>query len=83
MKVKHEENRCPLCGKPNDCAIVAGDDPATCWCMTTKIPQELRILAQKERERNGIKVKACICRNCVEEYLEKKPNNEPVGTQQE
>lgn len=66
-----EEALCPLCGEPNGCAVAAGDDPAACWCMTTKIPAELRLLAQAERERKGITVKSCICQICTEAFVSK------------
>lgn len=67
-----EEALCPLCGKPNGCAVVAGDDLATCWCMTTKVPAELRLMAQSERKRKCIAVKSCICRSCVDAFVLKK-----------
>ncbi|MET1537444.1 cysteine-rich CWC family protein, partial [Burkholderia sola] len=28
---------CPLCGRSNQCAILAGIDPLNCWCMDTPV----------------------------------------------
>ncbi len=58
---------CPLCGKQNRCAVVAGTDPFKCWCNTTKVPKEL--LDRVPEEQKG---KACVCRDCIEKYLEGK-----------
>lgn len=54
-----DERRCPLCGRPNQCGAKNGD----CWCFHTKVPDELR--SRIPEERRG---KACICRQCVEEF---------------
>lgn len=51
---------CPLCGKPNGC--MAGKK-GPCWCGSVTIPQELK--ESIPRDKRG---KACICRNCIEEY---------------
>lgn len=57
-----EPHRCPLCNEPNHCKANS-DEP--CWCSTVTIPQELR-----DRIPASYKGKACICRKCVESYLE-------------
>lgn len=57
------DDRCPLCGQANGCAVTAGEDPYSCWCMSARIPQALR--DRVPAERRG---KACICRDCVEAY---------------
>ncbi|MEM9252542.1 MAG: cysteine-rich CWC family protein [Planctomycetota bacterium] len=55
---------CPICGAPNDCAMVAGRTPASCWCMTVgDIPEALRIEAQR---RGGDE--RCICEACITAY---------------
>lgn len=54
---------CPLCGRENKCASVAGTAPHKCWCMTTKVPKEL--IDRVPEDKKG---QACICRSCVEEY---------------
>ena len=53
-----EPCRCPLCGQPNDCGIVAG--AATCWCCETAIPAE--VLEKIPPEARGI---ACVCKTCA------------------
>lgn len=61
---------CPLCGGPNGCAVPAGEDPYSCWCMTARIPQGLR--DRVPADRRG---KACICRSCLDAYLKEGPRN--------
>lgn len=63
MGTSPEAGTCPLCGKPNHCAVPAGKDPYSCWCMTTRIPQALR-----DRVPASLRGKACICLSCVEAY---------------
>lgn len=64
--MNHRE-KCPLCGGPNGCAVELGRDPARCWCMSCKIPKELRKAAEETRLRTGEET-GCICRECVERY---------------
>ncbi|MNC15313.1 hypothetical protein D3C75_631270 [compost metagenome] len=61
---------CPLCSKPNGCAVPAGEDPYSCWCMKTRVPQGLR-----DRVPENRRGKACICLNCVEAFLKEKFNH--------
>lgn len=56
---------CPVCGKDNGCAMLKGEDPKSCWCMTIQVPKEL--LNQVAPEERG---KSCICKNCVMEFKE-------------
>jgi len=55
---------CPLCGKPNECAMEAAklkvQDVAACWCLTVDFSPELiaRVPAAAQR-------KACICQSCA------------------
>lgn len=65
--MKNRNGICPLCGKENHCATAAGSDPYRCWCMTTKVPEELL-----ERIPKDIRGKACVCKECVEKYLKEK-----------
>lgn len=50
---------CPLCGQANQCAIVAGLPPASCWCMQAVIAAEA--LARIPTEQRG---QACVCPSC-------------------
>lgn len=56
---------CPLCGQENNCVVEKGLDPATCWCMFTKVPSEL-LDSVPESERR----KSCICKECINKYNE-------------
>jgi len=56
----HETSKCPICGDPNDCAIVAGRDPESCWCMSATMSP--RALAAIPDELQG---KVCICVRCA------------------
>jgi len=55
-----ESRMCPLCGKPNECAIEAGLDPESCWCMS--VTMSPRALAAIPDELQG---KVCICARCA------------------
>ncbi|QFU74818.1 hypothetical protein EY643_03680 [Halioglobus maricola] len=52
-------DKCPLCSKPNHCAIAAGEPAESCWCMKAEIaPAALAQLAPEDR---GVR---CICPAC-------------------
>ncbi|MBI9012741.1 MAG: cysteine-rich CWC family protein [Clostridiales bacterium] len=61
-----EKGKCPICGKNNGCAMVAGTDPYACWCMTTLVPKDL-LNHIPEEYRN----KSCICKECTTNYNKK------------
>jgi hypothetical protein len=51
---------CPLCGKPNDCAVsAAGSFDVACWCEDAKFSATLIVAVPPD-----LKGKACICRAC-------------------
>ena len=52
--------RCPLCSRPNRCAIVTGR--ATCWCFATPVPA-----AVLERVPLAARERACVCEACATE----------------
>jgi hypothetical protein len=54
--------RCPRCGRPNACAMAAGDDAAPCWCTQVKVPAAL--LAGLPAAAVGT---ACLCAACIAE----------------
>lgn len=54
---------CPICKKANNCAISLGQEPRSCWCMTSKVPEGL--LESIPKEERGIN---CICSQCVADY---------------
>jgi hypothetical protein len=58
-----DASKCPLCGGPNLCPMVADPDASECWCGDKEFPREL--LAQIPK---GAKRKACICQKCLENY---------------
>lgn len=53
-------DRCPLCGQANQCAIMAGQAPESCWCM--QAPVSPLALARLPEQARG---KACICPRCA------------------
>lgn len=57
-------DRCPLCGKPNQCAMeaerVTGQKQPPCWC--TDVDFGAGLLARVPREAQ---VRACICAACA------------------
>lgn len=55
-----DATRCPLCGKPNECAIASGRPPESCWCMTATIdPTTLAAIPEEARGQ------VCICAGCA------------------
>ena len=57
---------CPICGKDNNCGNEKGREHGSCWCSNIEIPEELKLKVPDE-----LKVKACICEDCINEYKEK------------
>lgn len=54
---------CPLCGKPNGCAMVcepAEQDAQPCWCTREHFSAQLL-----QQVPAPAKDRACICRACV------------------
>ena len=53
---------CPICGKDNGCQYGTLEE-SNCWCMHTKVPENVlrRIPAEKRRT-------ACVCQACVKRY---------------
>ena len=57
-----DTTRCPLCGAPNECAVAAGRDPNSCWCMTaTMHPASIAAIPAEAQGR------VCICAACARE----------------
>lgn len=55
-----DTTKCPLCGEPNECAVAAGSDPESCWCMSATM--DPRVLASIPAEAQG---RVCICPRCA------------------
>jgi hypothetical protein len=53
-----DPQRCPLCGKENQCGMVAGK--GTCWCFTDSIPEHVM-----ERVPERARDLACVCERCA------------------
>ncbi|MCE1228366.1 MAG: cysteine-rich CWC family protein [Firmicutes bacterium] len=60
-------NTCPLCGRPNHCAMAATGDPkADCWCHHATInPTSLALVPLPLRHQ------ACLCPECAKHPPEK------------
>jgi hypothetical protein len=53
---------CPLCGKPNDCAVsAAGSFDVDCWCKDAKFSATLIAAVPPDLTGN-----ACVCRFCAQ-----------------
>jgi len=60
---------CPLCGQPNACASVQGENSAQpCWCVNTTFSAEL--LARVPENLRNV---ACICQACVSKHRDLNP----------
>ena len=59
-----EPGHCPLCGKPNQCAMElersSGQKQPPCWCTQADFSADL--LAQIPTESKGL---ACVCSDCA------------------
>jgi hypothetical protein len=66
-----DASRCPLCGRPNACALAGRDDQRSCsdcWCAAVRIdPQVL------ERVPEAVRGKACLCRACATRSMDAPP----------
>jgi hypothetical protein len=56
---------CPICGKPNQCAVAADPSATECWCETVIFPEELLVMVPENAVR-----KTCICQSCLRDYQE-------------
>ena len=63
MTEEPDPSRCPLCDRPNDCALASAETAPTpaCWCRAERFRETL--LAQAPAT-------ACICRRCLRETVE-------------
>ncbi|WP_306416477.1 MULTISPECIES: cysteine-rich CWC family protein [Paenibacillus] len=60
---------CPLCGNDNQCAYQAGRPPQECWCMNISVPKALL-----EKIPSELRRKACVCKRCVQQFLQSEGN---------
>jgi hypothetical protein len=64
-----DPTRCPLCGKPNQCAMevehATGVKQPPCWCTQVKFDAEL--LSSVPEEARSV---ACICAACAQAKAE-------------
>ena len=51
---------CPLCGRPNACAMAVGETDEPCWC--TQVVIDPRVLERLPPEQRGI---VCVCAACA------------------
>jgi len=60
-----DSSRCPLCGKPNQCAMEVeretGVKQPPCWC--TQVTFDAALLSSVPEEARGT---ACICAACAQ-----------------
>ncbi|MEG0002314.1 MAG: cysteine-rich CWC family protein [Comamonas sp.] len=55
-----DPTRCPLCGRSNQCAVMAATPPEDCWCMGASIAPST--LAQIPDSARG---QSCLCPACA------------------
>jgi hypothetical protein len=75
MPAAPDPSRCPLCGTPNGCALVAGGEIETCWCAKVAIPAEVL-----ERVPAEARDKSCVCAACARGEPEKARASRPLRT---
>lgn len=55
------EHTCPICGRPNECAMAkTGNPDAPCWCREVTINPDALTRARKIAGN-----KSCICKQCA------------------
>ena len=52
--MNNNKTTCPICGRPNNCAIENGKDISKCWCTKIKLNKKIDIK----------KYDSCICEEC-------------------
>ncbi|MDX2019216.1 MAG: cysteine-rich CWC family protein [Deltaproteobacteria bacterium] len=57
MNRSSEAQRCPLCEQANACAVAAGREPGSCWCMSA-------MAAPGVKERLAATPDRCACQRC-------------------
>ncbi|XQW85195.1 cysteine-rich CWC family protein [Thalassotalea piscium] len=55
-----DDTICPICQNKNLCQAHQAE---TCWCHTSKVPQDL--IANVPTQLQG---KSCICQTCIEQF---------------
>ncbi|MFN2211465.1 MAG: cysteine-rich CWC family protein [Anaerolineales bacterium] len=55
---------CPICGKPDQCAMAADPSAKSCWCENPEFPQELL-----DRVPEHALHQTRICRNCLDRLM--------------
>ena len=55
-----DTTKCPLCGSDNECAVAAGRDPDSCWCMSVVMSPE--VLESIPPQAQGL---VCVCARCA------------------
>jgi hypothetical protein len=56
-----DTTRCPLCGKPNRCAVAQGGDISACWCAAAIIDRETLAAIPVGPQQD-----ACLCPACAQ-----------------
>jgi len=58
--IPNDVSKCPLCGRANECAVAAGKDAESCWCMMATVNPSALISIPSEAQG-----KICICERCA------------------
>lgn len=66
LKIDFVEN-CPICGKNNNCCHGKEKSLGECWCTNEFFPEAIFNLVPPKQLR-----KTCICKNCLNEFKQKK-----------
>lgn len=60
---------CPVCSKPNKCAVAESSDPNSpdlkCWCMDLELSEEYVEKAKQKHWPNDLPPNVCICEACI------------------
>ncbi|RST73142.1 hypothetical protein D4T97_014350 [Siminovitchia acidinfaciens] len=61
--MQSKEEKCPFCGKGNNCCNTLDKNLGICWCSKESFPQGIFELLPADQV-----IKVCICKSCLDEY---------------
>ncbi|MCA6059524.1 cysteine-rich CWC family protein [Thalassolituus sp. ST750PaO-4] len=64
-----DEQRCPLCGGLNQCAVAAQTEPSACWCFQTEVSLSKLLHQQADLPENYSRQTSCICPDCASRLI--------------
>ncbi|WP_420864291.1 cysteine-rich CWC family protein [Thalassolituus pacificus] len=64
-----DEQRCPLCGGLNQCAVAAQTEPSACWCFQADVSLTELLRQQADLPGDYSRQTSCICPGCASRLI--------------